>query len=247
MEIREPDAGMRGKSFWNQYRQVELTKSEDSMGSFVKNIQNIKGFKYIMIGLNALIENSIEIGGNPNKLDITPVNTLLSSNKFDGMRSKLSLQTTANLNKRWFATAYYGRGWGSKYNYYGASMIYSFIDKQYMPWEYPKRTLTLESSYDVETPSDRYLPTDKDNFLVAFKWTGIDKMILSNRQRLGFEYEMYGGLKTTLKLKTEEMEACGAMSFRKLSEPMPDYTGDMVAHHEFYPRQHQTASYRHQP
>ena len=232
-EIREPDAGMRGKSFWNQYRQVDLTKSENSMGSFVKNIQNIKGFKYIMIGLNALIENSIEIGGDPNKLDITPVNTLLSRNKFDGWRSKFSLQTTANLNKRWFGTVYYGRGWGSKYNYYGTSLTYSFIDKQYMPWEYPKRTLRLESSYDVETPSDRYLPTDKDNFLVAFKWTGIDKMMLSNRQRLSFEYEMYGGLKTTLSAKTEEMEACGAMSFRKLNEPMADYGDEMVAHHEF--------------
>ena len=65
-EIREPDAGMRGKNFWNQYRQVELTKSENSMDNFIKQIQNIKGFKYIMFGLNALIENSIEIVGNPN-------------------------------------------------------------------------------------------------------------------------------------------------------------------------------------
>ena len=77
-EIKEPDAGMRGKSFWNEYRQVELTKSEDSMGSFVKNIQNIKGFKYIMFGLNALIENSIEIG-DPNPIDLTPVDTTLTA------------------------------------------------------------------------------------------------------------------------------------------------------------------------
>ena len=74
-EIKEPDAGMRGKTFWSEYRQVELTKSEDSMGSFVKNIKNIKGFKYFMFGLDALIENSIETG-EPNKIDLTPVNTI---------------------------------------------------------------------------------------------------------------------------------------------------------------------------
>ena len=232
-EIREPDAGMRGKNFWNQYRQVELTKSENSMDNFIKQIQNIKGFKYIMFGLNALIENSIEIVGNPNKLDITPVNTLLSRNQYDGWRSKLSIQTTANLNKRWYGTVYYGHGWGSKRNYYGTSLTYSLIDKQYMPFEYPKRNIKIESVYDVGTPSDRFLPTDKDNFMVAFKWTGIDKMMFFNRQKLSFEYEAYGGLRTTLSLKTEEFQPIGALSFRKLSQPKIEYNGDMVPHREF--------------
>jgi hypothetical protein len=101
-----------------------------------------------------------------------------------------------------------------------------------MPWEYPKRTLKLESTYDISSPSDRYLPTDKDNFLVAFKWTGINKMMISNRQKLSYEYEYYGGLSTTLSLKAEEYEACGAMSFRKLNQPRVDYR-DLVPHHEY--------------
>ena len=229
--VKEPDAGMRGKSFWNEYRQVELTKSEDSMNSFVKHIQNIKGFRYIMFGINALIENSIETG-NPNKIDISPVNTIISRNAIDGWRSRLSMQTTANLNKRLFASGYYAYGWGSHKHYYSASATYSFIDKVYMPWEYPMRTIKLESTYDIMSPSDRYLPTDKDNFLVAFKWAGINKMIISNRQKVSFEYEAYGGLKYTLSLKAEEMEACGAMSFRRLSQPRVKYE-DMVPHNEF--------------
>ncbi len=230
-EIREADAGMRGKSFWEHYRKVDLTKSEDSMGSFVKNIQNIKGFKYILVGLNALIENSIETG-TPNKIDIAPVNTLITRNDIDGWRTRLSMQTTANLNKRLFAAGYYAHGFGSHKNYYSASLTYSFIDKLYMPWEYPKRTLKLESSYDISSPSDRYLPTDKDNFLVAFKWTAIDKMMICNKQQLSYEYEAYGGLRTTLKFKTEEYEACGAMSFRRLNEPRIDYK-ELKPHHEF--------------
>jgi len=231
-EIKEPDANMRGKSFWNEYRQVELTKSESSMGSFVKNIQNIKGFKYIMFGLDALIENSIELG-DPNPIDLTPVNTILTRNNFDGWRNRISATTTANLWKRWFIGGYYAHGWGSHKNYYKASLDYSFIDKVYSPWEYPKRTLRLESYYDVQTPSDRFLPTDKDNFLVAFKWAKIDKMIICNRQTLAFEYEMYGGLKTTLSLKAEEMEAVGAMSFRTLNQPIQENKDIKVHHREF--------------
>ena len=230
-KVREPDAGMRGKSFWNQYRQVELSKSESSMGSFVKNIQNLKGFKYFMVGLNALIENSIETG-TPNKIDISPVNTIISRNGIDGWRTRLSLQTTANLHKRLFATGYYAYGFGSHKNYYSTALTWSFIDKNYMPWEYPKRTLKLESTYDIASPSDRYLPTDKDTFLVAFKWTGIDKMMISNRQKLSFEYEDYSGLRTSLSFTAEEYQACGAMSFRKLSEPRIDYK-ELVPHREF--------------
>ena len=244
-EVREADAGMRGKAFWNEYRQVELTKSEDSMNSFVKNIQSIKGFKYFMVGLNALIENSIETG-TPNKIDISPVNTILTRNEFDGWRNRLSLQTTANLHKRLFATGYYAHGWGSHKNYYGSSLTWSFIDKVYMPWEYPKRTLSIESTYDVISPSDRYLPTDKDNFLVAFKWTGIDKMVLSNRQKLSFDYESDSGLRTTISFKTEEQEAVGAMSFRKLSEAPADYHG-MEAHGEYLRTTELFAEFRYAP
>ena len=230
-EVKDAYAEMRSEQFWNQYRQVELTKSESSMDKFLQHIKDLKGFKYFMFGLKALIENSIETG-NPNKIDLSPVNTILTHNEFDGMRSRLSALTTANLNKHLFASAYYAHGWGSHKNYYNAELTYSLNAKEYLPWEYPKRTLYVGSTYDVCSPSDKFLPTDKDNFLLAWKWTGIDKMILYNRQRIGFDYEWYGGLRTSLELKAEEYEACGKMSFRTLDKPRVDYQG-MDHHREF--------------
>ena len=230
-EVKDAYAEMRSEQFWNQYRQVELTKSESSMDKFLQHIKDLKGYKYFMFGLKALIENSIETG-NPNKIDLSPVNTILTHNEFDGMRSRLSALTTANLNKHWFAVAYYAHGWGSHKNYYNAELTYSLNAKEYLPWEYPKRTLYVGSTYDVCSPSDKFLPTDKDNFLLAWKWTGIDKMILYNRQRIGFDYEWYGGLRTSLELKAEEYEACGKMSFRTLDKPRIDYQG-MDHHREF--------------
>ena len=230
-EVKDAYAEMRSEQFWNQYRQVELTKSESSMDKFLQHIKDLKGYKYFMFGLKALIENSIETG-NPNKIDLSPVNTILTHNEFDGMRSRLSALTTASLNKHLFASAYYAHGWGSHKNYYNAELTYSLNAKEYLPWEYPKRTLYVGSTYDVCSPSDKFLPTDKDNFLLAWKWTGIDKMILYNRQRIGFDYEWYGGLRTSLELKAEEYEACGKMSFRTLDKPRIDYQG-MDHHREF--------------
>ena len=52
-ERREADAMMRDEAFWNQYRTVELTKSESSMDAFIHRIEQLKGFKYVLFGMKA--------------------------------------------------------------------------------------------------------------------------------------------------------------------------------------------------
>lgn len=59
-ELKEADAMMRDDDFWNKYRQVHLTQSESKMDAFVHNLEQIKGFKYIIFGAKALIENYVE-------------------------------------------------------------------------------------------------------------------------------------------------------------------------------------------
>ena len=82
------------------------------MKDFVKGFENMKGFKYVMLGLEALIENYVETG-KPSKVDIGPINTIISTNYIDGLRTRLSAQTTANLNPHWFLKGYVARGWKS--------------------------------------------------------------------------------------------------------------------------------------
>lgn len=220
----DPRSKMRGDGFWSENRAVELTKSEGSMGTFINSLTNTRGFKYLLFGLKALIENYVETGTrkHPSKVDIGPINTMISSNFIDGARTRLSAQTTANLNPHLFLSGYYARGWRSRKNYYKGQLVYSFNRKDYMSWEYPKRTLTFTSTYDVCSPSDKFMPTDKDNVFTSLKWTEVDKMMFYNRQELLFEYEQDWGLKTSVSLKTEENEACGKLSFTPMSLYDPD-------------------------
>ena len=219
-ERHEANAQMRDDDFWNQYRSVELTKSESSMDTFIANIEKIKGFKYIIFGLRALVENFVDTGtkGHPSKVDIGPVNTMITKNFIDGFRTRVSAQTTANLNPHLFASGYFAHGWKSKKNYYKTELTYSFNKKEYLPREFPKRTLTFTSTYDVTSPSDKFLHTDKDNVFTAFKWAKVDKMMFYNRQQLAFEWEEEFGFKTTIALKAEENEACGGLYFTPLNE-----------------------------
>jgi len=233
---READSQMRDEAFWNKYRTVELTKSESSMSAFVHRIEQIKGFKYIIFGAKAFIENFVETGdeNHPSKFDFGPVNTLITKNFIDGYRARVSGQTTANLNKHWFFQGYYAHGFHSKKNYYDAMLTYSLNKKDYLPREFPKRTISFESTYDIMSPSDKFMQTDKDNVFTAFKWAKVDKMMFYNRQQLKFEYEQEWGLKTTFGLKTEENEAAGALFFNPLnsgfSYTTPENTpvGDLI-------------------
>lgn len=223
---REANAMMRDDSFWNQYRAVELTKSENSMDAFIHRVEQVKGFKYIIFCVKAFVENFVETGdeNHPSKVDIGPINTMLTTNFIDGLRTRISAQTTANLNKHWFAAGYVARGWQSKKWYYNASLTYSFNKKDYLPREFPKRTLTFSSSYDIMSPSDKFMQTDKDNVFTAFKWAKVDKMMFYNKQQLQFEYEQEWGLKTTVGVKTEENEAAGALFFNPLSSGITHVT-----------------------
>ena len=229
-ERHEANAQMRDDDFWNQYRAVQLTKGESSMDSFIANIENIKGFKFIIFGLRALIENFVDTGTkeHPSKVDIGPVNTMITKNFIDGLRTRVSAQTTANLNPHWFANGYYAHGWDSKKDYYKAELIYSFNKKDYLPREFPKRTVTFTSTYDVTSPSDKFVHTDKDNVFTAFKWAKVDKMMFYNRQQVAFEWEEEFGFKTTLSLKAEENEACGGLFFTPMDQWQSAETSEML-------------------
>ncbi len=210
---REANAMMRDDSFWEQYRTVELTKSESQMGSFIEQLQNIKGFGLFIFGFKAIVENFVETTPGKSKVDIGPINTMISQNFIDGLRTRVSAQTTANLNPHWFLAGYYARGWRSKQNYYSGTLIYSFNKKDYLPREFPKRTLTFTASRDVSLPSDKWIRTDKDNVFTSFKWATIDKMQFYEKQELRFEREEEWGFKTTLGIKREYNTGYGEMKF----------------------------------
>ena len=220
-QYTDPKAMMRDQAFWQEKRPVKLSSSEDKIGQMITEMQNMKHFKAFLWVAKAFIENFVETSTNPekpSKVDIGPVNTMISQNFVDGLRLRFSAQTTANLNPHWFLSGYYARGWDSKKNYYKADLTYSFNKKEYLPREFPRRTLSFTSTYDVCSPSDKFVHTDKDNVFTSFKWSNVEKMMFYNRQQLTFEREEEWGFKTTFSFKTEQNEACGDMFFTPVRE-----------------------------
>ena len=216
-ELKDAYAEMRGDDFWNQYRQVELTKSETSMDQFVKNLSNIKAFKYVVFGIKSLIENFVETSDN-SKVDIGPVNTIVSQNFYDKVRFRASAQTTANFNKHLYLKGYYAYGLEHHQNYYGADVTWTLNTPGYLPREFPRQGFTFSTMRDVAMPSDKFIRTDKDNVFTSFKWSKIDKMFLYNRQQLSFDYEQEFGTYWFANIKAEEIAPIGNIALERLSD-----------------------------
>ena len=227
----EADAMIRDEAFWEQYRTVDLTRGETSMNSFIHKMQQSKGYKWVIFGVRAFLENYVETGSTntPSKFDIGPVTTMVSSNFVDGLRFRLSGRTTANLNKHWFWSGYYAYGSKSHKHYYSSEVTYSLNKKKNLPFEFPQRNITFETSYDIMSPSDKFLRHNKDNIFMAFRTQKVQQMYFYNRQKLSFDYETDWGFSFNTSLKAESNEPTGDLVFKRmpassqiLTEPFVD-------------------------
>lgn len=214
------NARMQDEAFWNTYRGDSLTQSESSMSQLIRKIENIKGFKLILWIAKAFIENFVETSMDPqkpSKVDIGPVNTMLTQNFIDGFRMRVSAQTTANFNKHLFLKGYVAYGFKDEKWKGMGEVTYSFNEKAYLPREFPVNNLTFNYSRDVMSPSDKFMPTDKDNVFTSFKWTDVEHMMYYEWFRLSWDREFENGLRINLQAKTEKDTPAGALFYQPLS------------------------------
>ncbi|MCH5175033.1 MAG: carboxypeptidase-like regulatory domain-containing protein [Prevotellaceae bacterium] len=227
--FREPDANMQDESFWKNYRQVELSSSEGKMDSFLDRLTHIKGFKYVLFGFKALVENFVETSDSlqTNYVDIGPVNTMISGNDYDGLRLRISALTTANLSPHLFGSGYVAYGTKTKNIYWRGQLTYSFNKKAYLPREYPQHNLTVYWLDDIVSPFDKFMPTDKDNMFTALHASKVDQYNHTKELRIDYTREFEDGLKLNAQFTRTHNKAVDALFYQPLDgvgTPMNDPT-----------------------
>ena len=222
------DAMMKDNKYWNSVRPEPLTEKESTMDDFLKKMESTKGFKFVLFVAKAFIENFVETSTDrekPSKVDIGPINTIFSQNFVDGFRLRMSAQTTANLNPHLFAKGYVAYGFKDhKWKGMG-ELTYSFNKKAYLPREFPVNNLTVTYQYDDASPSDIFMPTDKDNVFTSFRWTKVNHMNYVQKLRVLYEREWENGPRLTAQVKKESNEATAALFYQPLDgtgTPSPD-------------------------
>lgn len=219
-QITDPNAMMQNEEFWgNHHAETKLTASEGSMEKLVRRLESIKGFKAVLFVAKAFIENFVETSVNPDrpsKIDIGPVNTIFSQNFVDGFRLRGSIQSTANLNPHWFFKTYVAYGF-KDHRWKGMGEVtYSFNKKAYLPREFPVNNLTVSYANDVMSPSDKFIPTDKDNVFTSLKWTRVDHMMYYKNIKLLWDKEWNNGLRFNLQYRYSDNEPAAKLIFQPL-------------------------------
>ena len=223
--FKEPDAEMQSEEYWNEFRQVELSSSESKMDSFLDKITNIKGFKYIIFGVKALIENFVETSAtlDKNKVDIGPINTIISHNHYDGWRFRGSALTTAHLSPHLFANGYVAYGTKTKNVYGKMQLTYAFNKKAYLPREFPVNNLSVYYWNDIRSPFDKFIPTDKDNMFLAMQASKVDQYSHTKEWRVDYTREYENGFKLNAQFTHNKNKAVDALFFQPLNgNVLPD-------------------------
>lgn len=217
--LTSANAQMQDKQFWEEHRADSLTKSEGSMDQLIHKLEQVKGFKPVLWVAKAFIENFVETSVNPekpSKVDIGPVNTMITHNFIDGLRLRASAQTTANFNKHLFLKGYIAYGFKDEKWKGMGEVTYSFNKKAYLPREFPVNNLTFNYTRDVMSASDKFLPTDKDNVFTSFKWTTVDHMMYYETYKLLWDREWANGLRFNVQVRTQKDSPTGNLFYQPL-------------------------------
>ena len=215
--IKEANMLAKSDEYWAKVRQVPLTKKESTMDVFMNRIEQIPGFKYVIFGAKALIENFVETGSknHPSKFDIGPINTIITSNYVNGTRFRLSGMTTGNFHPHWSMSGYGAYGTRDKKWFYSGELAYSFNKRDYVLWEFPKHHIAFKYTYDVMSPMDKYLMTDKDNMFVGWKWAVVDQMSYIRDATLTYELETNAGFSVQAMARHRNDQPAGNLQYWK--------------------------------
>lgn len=228
-EVIDPNAEQRTPDYWRTHRSQPLTSGEQSIDQFKMRFLEARGLKPVVWLLRALATNAVPLAvrpGRPSYVDITPVNTIISSNPVDGLRLRLSARTTAELMPHLFLKGYVAYGFRDRKWKGLGEVTYAFNSPLHSPQEFPVHNLSLTYQRDLMAPSDRFLNTDKDNVFTSLKWAKTEHMMYFEQWRLRYEREWKNGLRLAAHLRRQEDRPAGQLRFAPLSadasQPMAD-------------------------
>ncbi len=194
-------ANERDEYYWSSVRPHHDDEVTVRVKDMVSRLRSKPLFYWTERCVLALVKGYVGTRRVDSKIDIGPLNTMISGNSLEGVRLRAGIATNANLSKHWFARAYLAYGTrDSRFKYMG-QLEYSFIDKITYETEFPVRSLQLRHSYDVERLGQNYIYTNADNVFLALKRQKDNKLAYLRQTHLQFKWENRHNLAFTFNIQ----------------------------------------------
>lgn len=156
---------MRFKSEFNARRPVKLTAKETVLDSMWIELRRLPEFRVLKATGEVLASGYIPTHRkrSESRFDLGPVFNFLSYNHQEGWRIRLGGMSKATLSPRHFLEGYVAYGFRDQRPKTNLTYTYTFDDKEGHVHEAPYSSISLNATYELETPGQSYDNFDRDN------------------------------------------------------------------------------------
>lgn len=214
--VTVPEARFHDEDYWKENRHVAIREKENAVKKLLVNLREVPIFYYSEKLISMIVGGYIPVPVEKPKVDIGPINTLISGNSFEGARFRIGGLTTAELNKRWFGSGYVAYGTRDEKFKYKGQIEYSFLDKKEHAHEFPVHSLRASYTYDIDQLGQQYLFTNKDNIVLSLKRKSDDRVTYLRKAELSYQREHYSGLSYSVALRNKIEYATKCVRFDQL-------------------------------
>ncbi len=156
---------LRYKSEFNARRPVKLTAKETVLDSMWIELRRLPEFRVLKATGEVLASGYIPTHKkrSESRFDLGPVFNFLSYNHQEGWRVRLGGMSKATLSPRHFLEGYVAYGFRDQRPKTNLTYTYTFDDKDRHVHEAPYSSISLNATYELETPGQSYDNFDRDN------------------------------------------------------------------------------------
>ena len=156
---------LRYKSEFNERRPVKLTAKETVLDSMWIELRRLPEFRILKATGEVLASGYIPTHRkrSESRFDLGPVFNFLSYNHQEGWRLRLGGMSKATLSPRHFLEGYVAYGFRDQRPKTNLTYTYTFDDKDRHVHEAPYSSISLNATYELETPGQSYDNFDRDN------------------------------------------------------------------------------------
>ena len=203
-EISLTDSIDATAQFWDEKRMVPLNPSETRM-QFMKSDWRKVPLFYWSEKVIGLLESGYVGTWKPSKVDIGPINSLISYSSSQGVRLRLGAMTTAALNPHLFLSGYVAYATKTKLWRYSGTVEYSFTRKKRFASEWPKNGFYASYAYDSELIGERYLFTNAYNIVLSLTRKSNNLWVDRKIARFGYVLELANNFSFEAGLKYNQL------------------------------------------
>lgn len=156
---------LRYKSEFNERRPIKLTAKETVLDSMWIELRRLPEFRVLKATGEVLASGYIPTHRkrSESRFDLGPVFNFLSYNHQEGWRLRLGGMSKATLSPRHFLEGYVAYGFRDQRPKTNLTYTYTFDDKDRHVHEAPYSSISLNATYELETPGQSYDNFDRDN------------------------------------------------------------------------------------